>query len=188
MPAKTCPEVPRLHVLWTLQGWGLHHCPGQPGPMPREGFFFLCIKFFLLWCGYRAGGRRLASHLLFTTTVWVIVQKPGLCCSFPRNPVVCGSAGMPQRVLTPGQHPPPTLRHRAPPRPGLWLCSSVAFSATEQLGGIQLHFWTGYCEEYALHSSVFLQTATPAYSYLCLTGLQIIANVSGKVLAVFSQV
>jgi len=35
MPAKPCPEVP---VFEPLQGWGLHHCPGQPGPRPDHSF------------------------------------------------------------------------------------------------------------------------------------------------------
>jgi len=34
MPAKPCPELSHLHGFEPLQGWGLHHCPGQPGPRP----------------------------------------------------------------------------------------------------------------------------------------------------------
>jgi len=43
-PAKPCPKVPHPHIFWTpkchfhtffepLQGWGLHHLPGYPGPL-----------------------------------------------------------------------------------------------------------------------------------------------------------
>ena len=38
MPAKPCPQVPHLQVFEPLQGWGLHHCPGQPAPMPDNSF------------------------------------------------------------------------------------------------------------------------------------------------------
>jgi len=33
-PAKPCPEVPHPQVFEAFHGWGLHHCAGQPGPMP----------------------------------------------------------------------------------------------------------------------------------------------------------
>jgi len=34
MPAKPCPQVPHPHGFEPLQGWGLHHRPGQPIPTP----------------------------------------------------------------------------------------------------------------------------------------------------------
>ena len=37
-PAKPCPEVPHRHLFQPLQGWGLPHCPGQPGPTPDHSF------------------------------------------------------------------------------------------------------------------------------------------------------
>jgi len=38
MPAEPCPQVPHLRTFEYLQGWGLHHCPGQPCPMPDRSF------------------------------------------------------------------------------------------------------------------------------------------------------
>ena len=40
MPDKPCPELPHPHGFFFqhLQGWGLHHCPGHPGPMPDRSF------------------------------------------------------------------------------------------------------------------------------------------------------
>lgn len=31
--SKPCPQVPHAHVVWALQGWSLHPCPGQPEPV-----------------------------------------------------------------------------------------------------------------------------------------------------------
>ena len=40
-PPRLLNHVPRCHIsmhLEPLQGWGLHHCPGQPGLMPDCSF------------------------------------------------------------------------------------------------------------------------------------------------------
>lgn len=93
---------------------------------------------------------------------------PVLCCtnSFQRNPSAVPVV-MPLRVLAllaaPTSHPKcrrepekglarpsrgsPSLLPPPPPPlppPSFWLCSLVAFSITEQLGGIQLRFRIGY--------------------------------------------